>query len=148
MHLKKLSRSPWMFQDWVWDLAGWRGGASGTVFPYLRCFNSAGGPFENVLNVKCWQFGRRDLLLLKLLSTQSLLGVLTSPSSQLCSEEEPVSCPVLFISFPITHWHHSSTSKNPAFLMLTINMHFILHHFLPSIPPLCLLSTVIAFKAN
>lgn len=32
--------------------------------------------------------------------------------------------------------------------MLTINMHFILQHFLPSIPPLCLLSTVIAFKAN
>ncbi len=30
-------------------------------------------------------------------------------------------------------------------LMLTINMHFIL---LPSIPPLCLLSAVIAFKAN
>lgn len=44
-----------------------------------------------------------------------LWGSWPLPAASRVLKEEPVSCPVFSISSPITHWHHSSTSKKAAF---------------------------------
>lgn len=81
-----------------------------------------------------------------LLHTLTLCSGAVDLSLQLQKNPSPVQ--LLLSALPSHADTAAAAHQRGPRLMLTINMHFILHHFLPSIPPLRLLSAVIAFRAN